>query len=102
MAAVVILYTPPEHPDEFEHKYIAEYLPTVQALPEVSRLTTLQVAGGPYGDPPYYRVETWHLSEQAEPSVVFQRSVWRSAPDLVGFALGLATPMFVEGPTSER
>jgi len=99
---VVILYTPPERTDVFEQRYVAEYLPAIKALPEVSRLTTYHVAGGPYGEPPYYRVETWQLSEQAEPREVFQRSVWRAAPDLVGFALGLATPMFVDEASGER
>jgi hypothetical protein len=102
MASVIILYTPPEQTEDFERRYHIEYLPTIRAMPAVTCLTTRQVTGGPFGDPPYYRVETWQLSEEAEPRAVFQSSVWRSAPEMVGFALGLATPMFVEEPDGGR
>jgi uncharacterized protein (TIGR02118 family) len=102
MASVVILYTPPEQAEDFEKHYHAEYLPAIRAIPQVTRLTSRRVIGGPYGDPPYYRVETWHLSDAAEPRLVFQGSAWRSAPETVGFALGLATPMFIEEPSDER
>jgi hypothetical protein len=102
MASVVILYTPPEQAEDFEQLYHAEYLPAIRAIPQVTRLTSRRVTGGPYGDPPYYRVETWHLSDAADPRLVFQRSTWRSAPETVGFALGLATAMFIEEPSDER
>jgi uncharacterized protein (TIGR02118 family) len=102
MAAVVILYTPPEKVEHFEHRYHADYLPLIRSIPVVSRLTSKRIIGGPFGDPPYYRVETWHLSAGADPSDVFQNSVWRAAPEIVGFALGLATPMFIEEPDGER
>ncbi len=102
MASVIILYTPPEQTASFEHRYHAEYLPAIQAIPAVSSLTSRRVAGGPFGDPPYYRIETWHLSDEADPRAVFQGSIWLSAPEAVGFALGLATPMFVEEPNDGR
>ncbi|MGH2344506.1 MAG: hypothetical protein ACRDG4_04725, partial [Chloroflexota bacterium] len=95
MSEVVILYTPPEHLEEFERRYHADYLPVIRALPAVGRVSTRRVVGGPLGGPPYYRIETWRLNGEATPAEAYRAGPWHTAPDTLRFARGLATPMFV-------
>ena len=102
MSEVVILYTPPEHLEEFERRYHAAYLPAIRALAAVSRVSTRRVVGGPLGNPPYHRVETWHLKGDATPEAAYRAGPWHTAPDTLRFARGLATPMFVEDHDLDR
>lgn len=102
MSEVVILYTPPEHLAEFERQYHAEYLPVIRALPVVSRVSTHRVVGGPLGDPPYHRIETWYLKGDVTAEAAYRAGPWHAAPETLRFARGLATPMFVEDHELDR
>jgi uncharacterized protein (TIGR02118 family) len=98
--AVVILYTHPEQAAEFERRYLEEYMPLIRRLPGVTEVTTQRVVGAPLGDPAYTRLETWRLRAGTKPETVLASAEWRVAQEVLQFARGLATMMYVEEETT--
>ena len=62
---LVVLYTPPENPDEFERHYAEQHVPLLHKIPGLQQFDAARfVAAGDDGELSYYRIAELTFADQ--------------------------------------
>ncbi|HEU5420786.1 MAG TPA: EthD family reductase [Streptosporangiaceae bacterium] len=65
-AKIVVLYTPPADPGEFDRHYLATHVPLVHAMPGLLRFESGKFAAAQgEAEPKYYRAAELYFADQA-------------------------------------
>lgn len=97
MVKLVALYKKPENQAEFDKLYFETHIPLANKMPGLKKVEVSKVLGTPQGESEYYLIAELHFDNMdALKNAMSSDEGKASAKNLMSFAKGIVSMMFVE------
>ena len=97
MVKFLIFFKPPANFEQFETDFASRYVPAINAIPNVTRVTVSRGIGAPAGQSPYHLIHELCFETKDDMITALNSPEGRAAGAIVmSFAKDIVTMMFAE------